>query len=311
MSSADDDTIVAAQARMMCCASCGITEVDDVELKPCDGCDLVKYCSDACQELHRPEHAGKCRKRAAELRDEILFRQPECTHLGDCPICSLPLQDGQDKSAFYSCCCKSICRGCSFAHETRQWDSSRQWPVCPFCRHIQPKTEEEFEKNFMKRVEANDPHAMNQMGLRLSRKGDNESAVEYYTKAAELGDVGGHYNLSVMYSEGRGVEKDEKKELYHLEESAIGGHPYARNNLGTYELKKGMIDRAVKHWIIAANLGNDLSIKILRQSYKNGHISKEDFAAALRAYQAALNETKSPQREAAARYYSANGLQLW
>ena len=165
---------------------------------------------------------------------------------------------------------------------------------------------EEGEKNLMKRVEANDPHAMSQMGLSLSRKGDYESAFKYWTKAAELGDVGSHYCLSTLYH-----EKDEKKELYHLEESAIAGHLYARNNLGVYELRNGRIDRAVKHLIIAANLGNDRSIKTLRQSYKNGHVSKEDFAAALRGHHAATVATRSQQREAAARYYSANGLQLW
>ena len=26
-----------------CCASCGIAEIDDIKLKDCDGCDLVKY----------------------------------------------------------------------------------------------------------------------------------------------------------------------------------------------------------------------------------------------------------------------------
>ena len=31
------------------------------------------------------------RKRAAVLRDELLFKQPESSHLGDCPICCLPL----------------------------------------------------------------------------------------------------------------------------------------------------------------------------------------------------------------------------
>ena len=30
-----------------------------------------------------------------------------------------------------------------------------------------------------------------------------------------------------LYRNGLGVEKDEKKELYHLEEAAIGGHPDA------------------------------------------------------------------------------------
>ncbi len=36
-----------------CCASCGIAEVDDNKFVPCDGCDLVKYCSDECRENHK------------------------------------------------------------------------------------------------------------------------------------------------------------------------------------------------------------------------------------------------------------------
>ena len=60
-----------------CCASCGIAEIDDIKLKHCDGCDLVKYCSDACQRDQKSEHEEECKKRAAELRDELLFKQPE------------------------------------------------------------------------------------------------------------------------------------------------------------------------------------------------------------------------------------------
>ena len=40
-------------------------------------------------------------------------------------------------------------------------------------------------------------------------------------------------------------------------------------------------------------------MKVLKEYYKDGDVSKEDFAAALRAYQVAVNESKSPQREAA------------
>ena len=40
---------------IVCCASCGIAEVDNVTLKFCDDCDLVKYCCDNCQEIHREE----------------------------------------------------------------------------------------------------------------------------------------------------------------------------------------------------------------------------------------------------------------
>jgi TPR repeat protein len=46
--------------------------------------------------------------------------------------------------------------------------------------------------------------------------------------------------------EGNGVEKDEKKELHHLEEAAIAGHPVARHNLGCYEGMNGRMERAVK-----------------------------------------------------------------
>ena len=77
---------------LMCCASCGIAGVDDMKLKKCTACHLVRYCSVKCQKEHRPKHKKVCKKRAAELRDEILFKQPDGSDLGDCPICCLPLR---------------------------------------------------------------------------------------------------------------------------------------------------------------------------------------------------------------------------
>ena len=301
MSGGDDETTTAA-ARKMCCASCGIAELDDIALTKCDGCDLTRYCSDECKDDHRPEHEATCKERAAELRDEALFKQPEGSHHGDCPICCLPLPINPNyKNRLQSCCCKVICNGCSHADNTHQWEEKGQQPTCPFCRHPVPKTQGEAYKNLMKRVEANDPAAMREMGYRNSNEGDYEGAFKYLTKAAELGDAHAHYELSIMYLNGDGVEKDEKKETYHLEEAAIRGHASARQHLACCEENNGRIDRAVKHFIIAANLGHDRSIQDLKECYKGGKISKNDFAAALRAHHAAVNETKSPQREAAAR----------
>ena len=57
------------QAADMCCASCGMAEVDDIKLKECVNCDLVQYCSDKCREEHRSKHEVMCKERAAELRD--------------------------------------------------------------------------------------------------------------------------------------------------------------------------------------------------------------------------------------------------
>ena len=300
--SGDDETTTAA-ASDNCCASCGRAEVDEITLKPCDDCDLVQYCSDECKDDHRPEHEAKCNERAAELRDEILFRQPESSHLGDCPICFLPLPIGQQKSNLQYCCSKLICHGCSHANKLRHLQENMQ-RKCPFCRHPVPKTIEEANKTLIKRIKAKDPVAMMQFGKELFLKGDHDGVFKYYTKAAELGDTMAHYNLSILYGKGQGVQKDEEKQLYHLEEAAIAGHPTARHNLGCYEERNGTVERAVKHFIIAANLGYDDSMQALKVGYKAGLVSKDDFAAALRAHHAAINETKSPQREAAAKYYS-------
>ena len=92
MSSDNNSGADAEAADMMYCASCFKSEVDDVKLMDCADCKSVRYCSDNCREDHRPQHEAKCKERVAELRDEILFRQPESTHLGDCPICCLRFQ---------------------------------------------------------------------------------------------------------------------------------------------------------------------------------------------------------------------------
>ena len=81
MSEAAEEEDINNTIKVECCASCGIAGVDDVKLKDCSACHLVKYCGIECQKEHRPKHKKECKKRAAELRDEILFKQPEGTDL--------------------------------------------------------------------------------------------------------------------------------------------------------------------------------------------------------------------------------------
>ncbi len=153
--------------------------------------------------------------------------------------------------------------------------------------------------SMMKRIEVNDPAALREVGVDQYKKGDYIGALEYWKRAAEFGDVDAHFRLAVLYHLERGVGKDKAKEMYYLEEAAIGGHPTARYTLGVTELKDGNTERAVKHWIIAAKQGYDHSIKALMEAFKGGYVSKKVLATALREHQAALAATKSPQREAA------------
>ena len=119
------------------------------------------------------------------------------------------------------------------------------------------------------------------------------------TKATELGGMEAHACLATLYAEGQGVEKDEKKEIYHLEEAAIGGHPFARWLLADYEDKNGRMERAKKHLIIGANLGCDFSLQQIKDFFVKGIISKEEYAAALLGHQAAVDATKSAERDEA------------
>ncbi len=112
------------------------------------------------------------------------------------------------------------------------------------------------------------------------------------------------FQLSCLYYKGEGVEKDKKREIYHAEEAAIGGHPAARYNLGCYEGNSGRMDRAAKHYIIAAKLGHDDALEIVKKGFMVGFVSKEDYAATLRGHQAAVDATKSEQRDAAYAFFN-------
>ena len=165
--SAKKNAELEAGAEMMCCSSCGIVGGDDVKLMKCTACHLVRYCSVKCQKDHRPEHKRACKKRAAELRDGLLFKQPEGSHLGDCPICDLPIPipKSQDTVGYttFRCCSKIVCNGCVLANNLREIEA-RLAPSCPFCRHPTLKTKAEMDLLTKKRIEANDPVALDEEG---------------------------------------------------------------------------------------------------------------------------------------------------
>ena len=238
----------------------------------------------------------------SEIPDEILFKQPDGNHHGDCPICCLPLPSNPRQFNLMNCCGKHICQGCSIANQKREIEG-RLEAKCPFCRSAVCRTQEENIALTMKRIEVNDAGAMCQMGSISYETGDKTAALEYWTKAATLGNIQAHYELSIMYRDGEGVDKDEKKELHHSEQAAIAGHPDARYALGRMEWNIGRVDRAAKHWIIAAKLGHDISLENVKNLYKSFIVTKEEFAATLRGHHATIKATESDQRKEAAAIY--------
>ena len=286
------------------CANCGQDGGEGVKLKNCNACLLVKYCGVDCQRAHRKQHKKACKKRAAELKDERLYSQgherPEAEF---CPICTLPVPIPTVKhSSFYECCVKMVCNGCLLAAMKMGINDK-----CPFCRTPRHKDDAEALSWIQARVGKKDPEAINFLGDQYSSNGwfglkkDMSRAVELWTEAADLGSAGACFELGVVYYGGFcvAVERDEARGFSLLEKAAILGHPSARHNLGACECDLRNWDRAVRHFLISAKIGSALSLNNIKEVFKEGHATKSQYAEALKGYQDAIEEMKSPDREEA------------
>jgi len=294
------------------CANCG----KGGALNTCNKCKQVKYCNAVCKKVHKKKHKKDCEeyvrrvaelheeesRRAAELRDIELFKQPPPPE-EECPICfqRLPLLGSGKK--YKSCCGKYVCNGCSYAHSNI--DPIKQ--LCPFCGIPAAKSNEENIKRLKKRVEVNDGEAIHNLGSYYSQgiynlPQDHAKALKLWYQAAELGSAPAYFSIGTAYQLKQGVKSDMKKAMHYYELAAMKGDDGARYMLGYAEQNRGNVERAIKHYLIAVVYGHHDSLTVIQELYSNGHATKDDYTKALRAYQEYLNEVKSPQRDEAAAY---------
>ena len=275
------------------CASCGQGGGD---LKTCTACKLVKYCNVTCQRLHHPKHKKERKKRAAELHDDALFKEPPPKE--ECPICMLPLPLDAGEWRYQTCCGKILCMGC--IHAAYLADDRE---LCPFCRTPEATSDGEAIERMKKRAEGDDAIAMKNLGGLYERgwmglPQDYEKAMELWLRAGELGCAESYRSVGNAYRTGEGVERDMKKAKHYYELAAMGGDVDARHNLGCMEEEAGNMDRAIKHWMISAGAGDDDSLEAIRKCFMKGHVTKDDFEKSLRSHKDANDEMRSEQREA-------------
>jgi len=78
----------------------------------------------------------------------------------------------------------------------------------------------------------------------------------------------------------------------------MAGDEAARYNLGMDEYNSGNMERAIKHWTIAASAGDYDAIHQLITSFKKGHVSRETINSTLTAYNNSCAEMRSEARDA-------------
>ena len=201
------------------------------------------YCNAACKKKHRHKHKKECERRVAELHDEKLFKQPP--PLEDCPICMIRLPLLLTGKTYMNCCGKIICCGCIYAVQSRA--TKKEHDICPFCRTPPPGTDEEYIKQYKKRVDLNDALAISCLGnyYSLGQFGlpqNHAKALELWHRAAELGSAEAYFGIAHAFMNGRGVERDEKMAIYYSELAAMKGSVEARFNLGIFEAQAMLIE---------------------------------------------------------------------
>ena len=177
--------------------------------------------------------------------------------------------------------------------------------MCAFCRTLRPSSDEEGSERLKRQMEKGNADAIYNFAVYYARgtngmPQDWVKANELLLKAGELGCAVGYYWLGYSYDYRRGVEADKKKGKHYYELAAIGGDIDARHNLGVSESKAGNHERAVKHFMVAARAGDNESLDKVKQGFRIGHVTKDDYAGTLRAYHESQTEMKSEARDKAA-----------
>jgi TPR repeat protein len=123
-------------------------------------------------------------------------------------------------------------------------------------------------------------------------KKDIDKAVKLLLHAAELGSAQAYYNLGHIHV--GGINKDEAKAEQYFEKVAMAGCADSRFDLGCIKFDAGRLDRAIKHWLIAARSRELRAVDCIKEEMTDGNATRDDYyAQALRGYELYLDEVKS------------------
>ena len=257
-------------------------------LKKCGACKTAQYCSAECQKVHRPKHKFGCQQHLSDMFDEKLFKEPPKQ---SCPLCSLrfPKDVYEHPTSYQLCCGVTLCMGCVMSAGRR----------CPSCFEPACAGQEEIVELLKERMKCDDGEAFYDLGASYFNglKGlpqDLDIAIDLMTRGAELGCADAQHMLGDTYSTGNGVAKDPKKAEKFYQQAAMQGHMKARHELGTLERKRGNMERAKQHYMIAARAGLGVSMAQVQVGRESGnsiitgkpYVTKEEYDETRRIHEA-------------------------
>ena len=146
---------------------------------------------------------------------------------------------------------------------------------------------------YQKAAELGDAAALNAIGdmysLGLGTEKNDQTAFEYYMKAADAGDPQGIYNVGLCYETHRGVAKNQSTALKYYKQAADLGVVDAMNKMADYYSRSNRYSDAIDYYQKAADTGNAYALRRLGDMYFIG-ATKTNYALALDYYRKAAEK---------------------
>jgi len=155
-----------------------------------------------------------------------------------------------------------------------------------------------------------------QYELGINVKQDFKRAVDYYKKAGDRGHLDAMHRAAMIFKEGKGNVKQDIGATVRLLTEATK-KPHIQAHMAMAELyEKGLgveqeLEKAIKHWRMAANLGDPNAQYLLGQRYEKGYDAKftkktaKDPQVAAKLYEAAAKQGHKEAALALSELYSS------
>ena len=230
----------------------------------------------------------------------------------ECPICMLPLPWDPSEIIYCVTCGKTVCMGCvistGVAHARDGGDmekAAEKAITCPYCRSNPASYDDKSQlKALMKLANTGNGEAMRRIGRyyfkgEMGLQQDKAEGLKWYHRAVEAGSGRAAYGLGRCFNEGDGVDRNDDKALEYLQKSTELGCIPSFVKVGIILQRKGEIEKAMLNYrkAVMCGVSNDNLFNEIRIGFRNGHITKDEYAFTLRESQKACNEMKSETRD--------------
>ena len=106
----------------------------------------------------------------------------------------------------------------------------------------------------------------------------------------------------VLFDDGPAPFPDEVLMMKYSEEGVRRGHYSCRELLADHANQSGNQEEAIRQYMMAACSGHETMMENVMRYYRQGFLSKDDFATTLRAHKAANDKRRSKPRDYWQRY---------